>query len=199
MKKLNNRGFTLVELVIGTAILSVISLTVLMLMTSGTNMYSGVQKRSNVLFKSQVSTIQLEEILVNAGSDDGIVAVDKDLYVVDKDDKKITRYALDTGLHRINMYESEIDPDHASEEAGFTLDWSDPIPFSSDISDVVYSTHYNKSGGINYAYAVNLDLTVSKGGITYDKNSLVALKNKPKTVDNGENAVQDLLDLVFNH
>ena len=198
MKKVNNKGFTLVELVIATAILSVISLTVLTLMTSGTNMYSGIQKRSNVLFKSQVASTQLEEILVNVGSDDGIAVVDKDLYIVDKDDSKITRFSLDSTLSRLNMYEGTVEAEVTAENQTFNYEWSDPIPFSSDIIDVTYSPHYNKDGGVNYAYAFGINLTVSKGGITYDKNSLASLRNKPKFAS-GETAVQDLLELVFNH
>jgi len=101
-------------------------------------------------------------------------------------------------LNRLNMYESEVDTDSFSDESGYQLSWSDPVPFSSDIIDVTYSPHSEKIGTLNHAYAINFDLTVSKGGITYDKNSLVALKNKPKFTT-GENAVQVLLELVFNH
>ena len=63
--KKNKKGFSLVELVVGTAILSVIGLTVAMLMTSGTNMYRRVYRRSSVFYKSQVSTAQLQEALTD--------------------------------------------------------------------------------------------------------------------------------------
>ena len=58
-RKHDNKGFTLVELITATAILSFLALVTSAIMTTGTNMFSGVQKRSNVLYKSQSSSQDL--------------------------------------------------------------------------------------------------------------------------------------------
>ena len=210
MKKKNNKGFTLVELITATAILSFLALVTSAIMTTGTNMFSGVQKRSNVLYKSQVASLQLDDIFVNVGSEDGIaivsagaVATDGDaggaseLYIADKSERKLTKFELDTERNILRMKEYKIEvSDGSSDPPTVGSNPEVDVPFSSSIQNIEFSPHYDKVNGINYAYALNFTLTVKKNDLTYDKSSLVMLKNKPMFTS-GENAVQELLALLW--
>lgn len=200
MKKLNNKGFTLVELVAAMGILGMIALAVSTLMTAGTNMYSGVQKRSNILYKSQVAALQMEEYLVNVGSDDGIAIDGNTLYIVDKSEEKLTVFQLDPAEDKdtLNLLEYGVTvPENLTDSPSYGVEaLTENIPFSNNIAGVEYSPFYESSGGKNFAYAIRFNLTITKNGLTYDKNSLVYLKNKPVFVS-GDNAVDELLELVF--
>jgi prepilin-type N-terminal cleavage/methylation domain-containing protein len=193
MKKLNNKGFSLVELVIATAILSVVAVTVGMMMTSGTNMYSGVQKKANMLFKSQVSTAQLENIIVNVGSDDGLAIDGNTMYIVSTGEKKLTKLEIDSLNNRLVLKEYKITPSESSGDPATCASVPETdVPFSYNIENIRYNVTSDAIEGVVRATAMNFTLTVVKDSMTYEKNILISLKNKPM-FEEGADAVNTLL------
>ncbi len=67
----NNKGFTLVELIISTAISSVVILSATILMTAGARTYSSIYYTSNLQYNSQIVTTQLKERVLDCNG--GIV------------------------------------------------------------------------------------------------------------------------------
>ncbi len=214
MKKLNNKGFSLVELVIATAILSVVAVTVGMMMTSGTNMYSGVQKKANVLFKAQVGTAQLEQILSDADSEDGIclgttASGYKALYIIDKkiDPAEGEPAGILTTIYHNTLdntlYQKEDTIEVATGGAASVTSDNDAVPFCYNITDIDFSVladkDNTKNDGIDYIYSVKFTPTISKNDLDYDRNTVVALRNKPATAEaaNGATALDNLMQILW--
>ena len=172
----NKKGFTLVELVVGTAILAVIGLTTAMLMTSGTNMYRNVHKRSTVLFKSQVASTQLQEAIVDSKYPFSVY--DDTLFICDKVEGEdiIHVYFFDEDEHAIYLRDDKI------ERTGdtFNIKQGEAIPFCFNVHSISYSPKFNPEG--NSAYALKFDLTINKFGFNYCRNEVLSLRNHPTLV-----------------
>lgn len=61
MKKRNNKGFSLIELIVAFAMLSAVSLAILFFINSGSNVYTKVTKQNTVQYRSQVVMAQVEQ------------------------------------------------------------------------------------------------------------------------------------------
>lgn len=172
----NKKGFTLVELVVGTAILAIVGLTTAMLMTSGTNMYRGVHKRTTVLFKSQVASVQLQEAIVDCEYPFSVY--DDSLFLGDiEDDKKIIHvYYYVEDDHAIMLRNDEVEATGDS----VTITAGDPVPFCYNVSSIHYIPMFSAEG--NTAYALKFNLTISKFGLDYDRNEVLSLRNHPTLV-----------------
>ncbi len=174
----NKKGFTLVELIVGTAILGVIGLTTAMLMTSGTNMYRGVHRRSTVLFKSQVASTQLTEAIVDCKYSFSVH--DDTLFLGDKDgeDNVIDVYYFDEDEHTIYLRVDRI---------GTTgeITQGEAVPFCYNVHDISYEPFANNETG--EAYALKFVLTIEKFGLNYPRNEVLSLRNHP-TLVSGDSA-----------
>lgn len=179
----NKKGFTLVELVVGTAILGIIGLTTAMLMTSGTNMYRNVHRGSTVLFKSQVAATQLQEAIVDCKYPFSVYA--DSLFICDKaaegeeNEFTIHIYKYDEALHEIDLV------DHKYTFTGDVISKSDSadeaIPFCFNVGSIQYTPQYSSADG-NMAYALKFDLVIQKFGLDYTRNEILSLRNHPTLV-----------------
>ena len=213
-KKLNKKGFTLVELVVATAILSIIGLSVTSMMTAGTNSYRRVYKRSSVFYKSQVSATQLQEALVDC--DDPFALTKKDLLLGDiirNDagevvDRMIYIYCFnaneerETGeivlkTHKVDENGNIIRLDSGGNAIG--EDGPDPgIPFCKSCVSISYEPSFAADGS---AYAVKINMTIGKFGARYTRNDVISLRNRPVIIqdndlDVAEQALAERLEAI---
>lgn len=81
--KNNNKGFSLVELLVSFAILGVVSVLIGIIMTSGSRMFASNRARLSLQYKSQVISSQIHTYIQNCN---GGLAVDSngDLYIAQK-------------------------------------------------------------------------------------------------------------------
>ncbi len=178
----NKKGFTLVELVVGTAILAVIGLTTAMLMTSGTNMYRGVHRRSTVLFKSQVAATQLTESIVDCKYPFSVY--DNTLFICadEGDDKVIKTYYFDEDAKTIFLRIDKLTITGDNVQVDKT---AEPIPFCYNVKGISFTPFINNE--TNEAYALKFVLNVEKFGLSYPRNEVLSLRNHP-TLVSGDSA-----------
>ena len=167
----NKKGFTLVELVVGTAILSVVGLTVAMLMTSGTNMYRRVHIRSNLLFKSQVAATQLQESIINCKAP--FATFEDTLFLGDEEDDGdlvIHVYSLDGDTIKLR--------DDSVSDTGQVSPGEKSIPFCRNVSQIQYYPQ-DSSGTV---YAMRFTLNIRKFGVEYPRNEVLSMRNRPALI-----------------
>lgn len=201
--KKNKKGFTLVELVVGTAILSVIGLTVVMLMTSGTNMYRRVYRRSSVFYKSQISSAQLQEALVDcefpiAMTDDALLLGNVEKDSADNVTRNIYVYYFSApGDDGSSSGEIDLRIDTV-DDGGNIVPGEETVPFCKHCSSVRYTPSFSADGTV---YAVKINMTVSRYGVSYSRNDVISLRNRPEilkfsNIDEAEIALAERLEAI---
>ena len=92
MKKLrkNNRGVTLVELIVSTAILAIVAVAASAFMIAGTRTYSSVSYNVRLQYEAQIAMAQLQEYTVDCT--DGIAWDGSTLYIVNGTDVHLFKF-----------------------------------------------------------------------------------------------------------
>ena len=92
MKKLrkNNRGVTLVELIVSTAILAIVALAASAFMIAGTRAYSSVNHTIRLQYEAQIVMAQLQEYTVDCT--DGVAWDGSMLYIVNGSDVHLFKF-----------------------------------------------------------------------------------------------------------
>ena len=207
----NNKGFSLVELLVSFAILGVISAIIGIMMTSGSNMFAKNRARLNLQYKSQIVASQLHSYLQNCN---GGVAVNTngDLYIAQKtSDESGSIYVISLGedadadklfLRQFNISKENLvgedfkivanyekAADGAASEAVENITESDisactAQPLCSDVSswNTVLNSKYAK---------VNIEF--SQGTANYDKNFVESFRSRPRIVTAAEVNEDDIL------
>ena len=179
----NKKGFTLVELVVGTAILAVIGLTTTMLMTSGTNSFRFVHRRSTVLFKSQVAATQLQQAIVDceypfAVFEDTLLVGDKEEVEVEDEEGHITKEVKKV-IHVYRFSEDDgvvlLRTDIVNDD-GYT-EGEEEVPFCFNVVSIDYEPEVSPED--NSAYALKFNLEIEKSGLNYKRNEVLSLRNHP--------------------
>ena len=207
----NNKGFSLVELLVSFAILGVISAIIGIMMTSGSNMFAKNRARLNLQYKSQIVASQLHSYLQNCN---GGVAVNTngDLYIAQKtSDESGSIYVISLGedadadklfLRQFNISKENLvgedfkivasyekAADGAASEAVENITESDisactAQPLCSDVSS--WNTELNSK----YA-KVNIEF--SQGTANYNKNFVESFRSRPRIVTAAEVNEDDIL------
>lgn len=81
--KLNNRGMTLVEMIVAFAILGIVSTSIFSMMLTGTKTYTKLTNTVKVQYDTQLVTAKLEKHLMNC--DDKISWNNNSLVIIDKE------------------------------------------------------------------------------------------------------------------
>ncbi len=203
----SNTGFSLAELIIAFALLSLVMITVIATVSAGSNIYTTTSRQINLQYKSQTAMAQFQQyfMMCSAGitkQDDGAseVADDSD----DSEDPEDPEGpaedpaepaddAEESGYGNSVIYFADGDTVYA-----FRLDTSDnkiyfsssPIssaktqlnnftgdPFCSDVSGFVAEIIPSLSG--DNASAVKLTLTVSDGNKQFSTSQIFSFRNPP--------------------
>ncbi len=181
----NNSGFTLAEMIISFALLSIVAFTTIMLMSAGTNMFTNVDKQVNVQYKSQTAMAQFQEYILSV---DGGVMKDGNAYVIaDRNG------ATDIGSGRIIAFIYDEDEDklfllnESAQDvrmAGYDISGFDTQQFCSGVTDFEINT-ISESGTSMYvrkAISVSVSLEITEKDRSYVSTQSFALRNKPALV-----------------
>ncbi len=86
--KENNKGFTLVELLVSIALVSVVSVGVFGLLLSGSKSFNNISYSLRLQVESQLALTQMKEYIIDADAGIAWNNAQKTLYIVNKDDTK---------------------------------------------------------------------------------------------------------------
>lgn len=176
MKKKNNRGFTLVELLVSLAILMVLSAAVLGFVSSASSSYSSIFSNVNLQFESQVVMAQVQEYLVDCNG--GLCFVSdgggSTLTVVDRDDSGCTAHVFRFDAASGDLYYSKrnISTDGGSP----VMEAGEEYFLSGRVTDFAVSLPQTDS-----ADAADVTLSFAVRGKSYTGTQTVALRNGPIT------------------
>lgn len=170
----NNKGFTLVELMISITIFAIVVAAAVGFMVAGSRSYSSMTNRVNLDFESQLAMNQVSDYIIDCNA--CLYYKNDTLYVINKNsDGTYTanyfQYNADGGIYfgtssasyssATNIYLCTVTPTDL-----LTTDVTEflVVPISSD--------------GVNVTSAA-VTINFSKGSATYNGEKRVALRNKP--------------------
>ncbi len=184
----NNKGFTLIELIITIGLLSLLSFAVLFMITAAANHFSRVQTNINLQMDSQIVMAQMQEQIANCN---GGIVLDSST------DNSLTR------LRIVNLLYVDLDrvPDEHSVQSYSFLSNDNEVRYdyqadalsaviNPDISTVVTTDLLTRSvADISYDFEINLatnrveyvtiDYLFADGKVTYEVEQVIAMRNKP--------------------
>ena len=167
----NSKGFSLIEVVVATAIMSVVTVVVAMLLTTGTNLFVSVYSRSGLMFKSQVASLQIRDLFTDC---EGIALVDDNrLSIADEEDNKLYSFYFDETEATLFIDDYNINP---LDKTKSLVD--DRVPLCYKVKDLYMMPNDNAMlvGEMEYMKFV---LTVANNNITYARNEIVSFRSKP--------------------
>jgi len=165
--KNDNRGFTLVELIVSIALLGIIAVAAAGFLVTGTRTYTNVNYSVRLQYETQLAMNQIQDYVMNCGK--GIAFDGSILYIVNSDDTldEVKWSSADGQLlfGRGSAAESGIQATDLMAEhvTGFAVSFT---PAAAD--DKVVN-----------AGSAEITLTMERGGKTYTGTQTIALRNKP--------------------
>lgn len=187
-KAANNKGFSLIELIISIAILGVVAVAALGFMVSGTRGFSSVSSNVSLQYKSQLAMNYIQEYVIDCNT--GICFDDNTLYVLDAETVTDEETGDDVVVYTAHVfkyvgsdkaiyYMKSIATPQATGEYSFTV--SDPDPLTDLLTDGVSSFSVAFSGTEQVSEAtVSIDFFIRNR--TYSGTQTIALRNRPPQV-----------------
>lgn len=180
----NNKGYSLVELVIAFALLMLISASVVAFLRVSSHAYYSVSSGVNLQVRSQVAVTQLQNYIIDCNR--GIYFDDSadTLYVVNYEDGDYVAHTFNLNNNTLYYEKRDVDipaggsPGLAAASAG-----EKPV-FARDVSTFSVSAVSPAS--------VTLTLVLSRNGKTQESVQTISLRNRPSTAP----SLSDLLDAV---
>ena len=167
----NRKGFTLIEVIIATAIMSVVSVVVAVMISSGTNMFVNVYARSGLMFKSQVACLQIRDIFTDC---EGIATVDDNcLALVDEEDNKLYRFYFEETEETIFIDDYNVDPVGKTKTM---VEERVPLCYKVKGMHLMPNSDAAVLGEIEY---IKFVLTVTNKSIDYARNEILSFRSKP--------------------
>lgn len=174
--KQNNKGFSLIELIVATAILGIVVIGAGGFMVSGANSFRSVFTNVSLQYTAQQAMNQMQDVILDC--DTTIYAVSNVLYIADREaDGSYTVYAytvLNQELQLQKVYNVTDSTDIA------TISSSQQHRVASDTTDLWVSVEREPTTGVGLSATCTLSLT--RQGKDYISTQTVALRNNPLVV-----------------
>lgn len=187
IKEQRNAGFSLTELVVAFAILSVVCLCVSFMMTTGSNLFNRVNKNINLSYRSQIPMNQLREYFI-----------DCDFIYLDEYENSRNEGASQTAylgtvegkdeawVYSIRYYSDQYDETKKNTITLQKEKVAGPGNFSTDgkVDETTLAKNVTsyKVEYLSESSCVNITYTVEYSGKTYTKTQLIRMRNKPTNI-----------------
>ena len=184
-KLLNNKGFTLAELVVAFAILAVVMLSVGFVIGTGSRTYGRIAADINLQYESQLAMSQLQEYIIDCNAGIGVSPDGGSLYIVNKTESgcDIFKFAKKSDKDEIRFYKAAADTfDHAAPDfSAVAFDAGQPMSgyvesFSASVPEVTDAMA---------AASVIVTIRYAAGGETYNGRQTFALRNRVPDISAG--------------
>ncbi len=187
---MNNKGFTLVELIVTIAILAIVAMGVLSLMSAGSRSYSNVQGQVNLQIQSQIVMGQLQEFISNCSGGITWDATTNTLHLIDTVDvwDNSSGFAIagqdgvddEKTLQSFVLTNNELFYEFSqhSNDADIVTATAEPIDdlMSQNIESINFTITSDADGVITL---VAMDIVFEYRGAQYSATQLVTMKNSP--------------------
>jgi len=185
----DNRGVTLVELIVAVAILAVLFTVVLSFMTSGTGAYRSIFGNVSLQTRVQTTMNQLQEYLIDCNGGVCYDSSAKTLYILDvaeNDDgaghttKTVTEHAFALTGGRMTYASSIVALDGAA-VSRTVLTASEPLVSGAEAFAAAADSRPTGAGEAWQTAQMTVEVTLRQMGRSADGKQVVALRNRPLT------------------
>lgn len=171
MKKLGNKGFTLVEMAVAFAILAIVMLIVTLVITTSSNTYSRIATDINLQYESQMAMSQLQEYVIDCNAYIAVSSgVNNSLYIVNKTDDAdymIYKFAKKPDAEVLNFYKKTT---------------TDPNDFIFTDDGELMSSYVTSFSAAVSTTSATITINYESGSKTYVGKQTIALRNKIEVV-----------------
>jgi len=171
--KRNNRGFTLVELIVSIAILGIIAVAVSSFLLAGTRSYTKVNYAVRLQYETQLAMNQIQSYVMNCSR--GIAWDGSKLYVDGSgtDDTALKEISYDAANKKLLLGSG------TASEAGIQTTALNLM--AEHVTGLTVEFNQSLSSNVKTATAqwVKITLTMESGGRSYTGEQTIALRNKP--------------------
>ena len=168
----NNRGFTLVELIVSTAILGIVALAASAFMVAGTKTYSSLNYAVRLQYEAQLAMAQLQEYTVDCTKGIAWDATQMTLYIANEDDDPATNDAI------VHVFDYDPDAQTISYGSGSIAE-NLTFPVNALAAEHIKSMSVDLAGK-----QANITLEMARGSKTYTATQIIALRNQPVQEEN---------------
>ena len=174
----NDRGFTLVELIVSIALLGIIAVAAAGFLVTGTRTYTNVNYSVRLQYETQLAMNQIQDYVINCSQ--GIAWDGSTLYIVNRDDS-LQEISLkgDQKLYYVGNKTA------ASDIGSITA--SDLLAENVTAFSVTFSPAPTEQNKTTTATAATVTLTMERGGKSYTGTQTIALRNKPLAANSWSN------------
>ncbi|NCB51810.1 MAG: type II secretion system protein [Clostridia bacterium] len=184
----NNKGFSLIELIISIAILGIVAVAALGFMVSGTRGFSSVSSNVSLQYKSQLAMNYIQEYVIDCNT--GICFQNNTLYVIDSETVTNAETGDDEIVFNVHIFKYVSGDEaiyymestatyQATGEYSFTV--SDPDPLTDLLTDGVSSFSVSLSG-ISQVSEATVSIDFFLRSRTFSGSQTIALRNLPPQV-----------------
>lgn len=192
----DNKGFTLVELIISIAVMSVVALTITILMQTGSKSFSNAKSELNVQMESQTLLAQINTMIMESNSvhydkdndiltlyqidsksvaaTAGSIGANKDGFVETKTVKKMKFVKYDSAKQELYLYEH--DHDQIKPASGGSISCAPECALYD--SDALFAEYVNKFEVTINGSNVNIHLGMKKQNSSYEVDATSKIRNK---------------------
>ncbi len=168
----NNRGFTLVELIVSMAILAIIAVGASAFMVAGTRAYSSLNYTVRLQYEAQLAMAQLQEYTVDCSEGIAWDPTESALYIANDGEVHVFDY---DGTAQTISYGTGA----SAETLAFT-------------ADALVTEHVESISVVCQEKQVEILLNMARGNKRYSATQVIALRNRPEVASNWD----DLWDLI---
>jgi prepilin-type N-terminal cleavage/methylation domain-containing protein len=172
MKKLGNKGFTLIEMAIAFSILAVVMLTVTLIITTSSNTYNMVATDISLQYESQTAMSQIQEYIIDCNAYMTVSWDNSVLYIYTKTDDthyQAYMFAKKADTDELYFYKKTIETDNLSND-------SSKFTFADDTGQLMSSHVTSFSAAVSSA-SVSVTINYKSGKKTYSGQQTIAFRN----------------------
>ena len=185
--KLNNRGLTLVELIVSFAILGIVSVAVFGMLLTSTKTYTSLTTSVKLQYEAQLAMGNIERHILNCNKGLAWNSSDKELFIINEEgtNQKLQVVYLDNtnGANELYYGTETLDGSGRAELRFYLL--------AEHVTGMNVTFTTSDSNEIKQA---QLELTLTRNGKSYTSKKIIALRNKPLKY-NGSLSKQEGSDL----
>lgn len=187
-RRIGSRGFSLVELIVTVAILSIVGIVLTVMMSSGIRLYGSLDTMNTLQSRSQVLCAQLQEYLLDVSG--GVCDSGDTVYFTDAAENKLYRLRYDAANASVYLAEGTVADDGTALSASLT----DAL-LCSGVS--VFAVTVNHTTDTSVAESVSVEMTLAEKNKSYSCSQLFTFRNRPAIVSAGENPAEALMTAVW--